>query len=441
MTSTCLRCDWEEPTDREGCPRCGAPLYRVMPRVAPRSGSPDGAETLPGRGPADDVLSGPRPFDAFARQGGPWRVLVGLASAAVVLAIVWALFPGVQRSEGGRAGSARAPGPTTGSASRGRVPPIGRLLYASDPDGRGRQSLWTLDLSGAGAFRGPRIPPAVALNDASLAAPGWVGVTVRGRDGVLGALVLTGTEHGVLPRPVGSGDLVAWAPRGDVVVLGHRRPASSDRCAGAAIELVHVTTGLGERELGRPALCGHLLALGRDIITTYFSARSGSRVGTYAVGIGVAHEVLMDHELQGVSPTTDFLMLPVDGRGSGLPGRGTVLYWPGRGGPLAFGRRASPLRVERVLAWSQDGSRAAVLGRGGTRRGVFLLDTSAGAQARRPGAYVAGAGRSTTAAFARDGTLYVQVDGLLLRYREGETELVPLPSGAPRPVGPILWLP
>jgi hypothetical protein len=226
-----------------------------------------------------------------------------------------------------------------------------------------------------------------------------------------------------------------------VVALGHRGSASAGRCWGASIDLVHVAAGSTERVLGPPLLCGDLLALGRDINTTYFTERSGTGVGTYSVGIGATHAVLLDLEMQGVSPTADFLVLPVDTRGRRVRGLGTRLFWPGTGGPLAYGRPGDPLIVRRVLAWSQDGSQAAVIGHTPSLRGVFLLDTSASGDRRRSATYVARDARDTAATFARDGTLYVAVDGLLLSYADGAVRPVPLPGGAPRPAGPILWLP
>ena len=46
---------------------------------------------------------------------------------------------------------------------------------------------------------------------------------------------------------------------------------------------------------------------------------------------------------------------------------------------------------------------------------------------------------AATAAF--DGSLFVAMQGQLFVYREGRLTEVDLPEGAPRPAGPMAWMP
>ena len=288
-------------------------------------------------------------------------------------------------------------------------------------------------------MRGPRVPHLLALSDASMAGTRWVGLTARDRNGGVRTFVLRGTRPSDRPRPLGRGDMAAWAPRGDVVVLAHQG-GSRDGCRRVSVDVVHVSTEVPERAVTLPHLCGGIVSLGRDINTTYFTARSEGSVDTYSVGIDAVHPVLSGYRLLGVSPAADFLATPAGGRSTA--GAGTSLFWLGTGGPIPYGTAHRPLRVDRVLAWSRDGSQAAVLGWDGVVHGVFVLDASAGSDERRLARFVGVVpGRSTFATFASDGTLYLSLDGVLVRYADGVTRQVALPAGVPQPMGPILWLP
>src|SRR5581483_9337039 len=207
-------------------------------------------------------------------------------------------------------------------------------------------------------------------------------------------------------------------------------------------------------EQSRP--CGRLLSLGLDGQLTYFTRASHGHVGIYYVGVDAAHRALFGYGMLDVSPASDFLVTPVetgDPRALALASRRTVLYWRGDGGPVPLGTGRRGLHVERTLAWSPDASEAIVAGRLGGSRGVYVVDAGPGLTERSPRLVVA-AGKRVGATFAPDGTAYLAIGGGLFASSGPElasaagssstgTALVSirLPDGAPRPSGPIAWIP
>ena len=140
MESFCLRCDWTSETDEPGCPRCGAPLYR-MERSGPPPAPPDVPPARPepadvARSPAGSEREGHReevvPPSVGTAERGRWRVIV----LALVLtgAIVFGLTRGgeldAQRS-GQEQARAEPSGPTEPSA--GGTPPPALSACSGDP--------------------------------------------------------------------------------------------------------------------------------------------------------------------------------------------------------------------------------------------------------------------------------------------------------------------
>ncbi len=444
--AACFRCDWQGQTTSAVCPRCGTTLYRVPTRARGRPG-PSGS---PGRGPSPPESrppSGSRPPPSEAPPArsvsAPGRSLAAMSAVALVLVLVWARIP-------------RSVAPAGQRTPPGGPRDLGALVYAAEELGRpGHQVLWTLDLATGAAAPGPEVPSASRLVDASLAGPGWVGLTVstRGRER---AFVLRGLTPADRPIPVAVGDLVAWGPQGAEVAVARSGPRRDGCRRPAEIDLVSVRTLERQRVFEQSRPCGRLLSLGLDGQLTYFTRASHGHVGIYYVGVDAAHRVLFGYGMLDVSPASDFLVTPVetgDPRALALASRRTVLYWRGDGGPVPLGTGRRGLHVERTLAWSPDASEAIVAGRLGGSRGVYVVDAGPGLTERSPRLVVA-AGKRVGATFAPDGTAYLAIGGGLFASSGPElasaagssstgTALVSirLPDGAPRPSGPIAWIP
>ncbi|HZP89507.1 MAG TPA: hypothetical protein VFC04_00745 [Actinomycetota bacterium] len=368
-----------------------------------------------------------------------------MSAVALVLVLVWARIP---KESVGPAGEGRPPE---------RLVDPGRLVYAAEELGRpGHEVLWTLDLATGEASPGPEVPTVSRIVDATAAGPGWVGLTVSTRHGER-AYVLRGLTAADRPTPIATGDLVAWDPQGAEVAVAHSGTRRRGCRRPAEIDLVSVRTSRQERVFEQSHPCGRLLSIGLDGQLTYFTSASHGRVGIYYVGVDVAHRVLFGYGMLAVSPASDFLVTPLgtgDPRALALASRRAVLYWRGDGGPVPLGTGRRDLHIDRTLAWSPDASEAIVAGRLGGSRGVYVVDVGPGLTERSPRLIVA-AGKRAGAAFAPDGTAYLAIGGGLFASSgpglasatgsgvPGATGLVSvrLPDGAPRPAGPIAWIP
>ncbi len=372
-----------------------------------------------------------------------------MAAAAVVLGVLWTRLP-----------RPAASGPLAGPSATGAPASPGILVYAARALGSPGQSvLWYLDLSTGRALPGPTVGAPIELVDASLAGPGWVGITTVGPRGNLVASIVKGALLSDLPIRLGSGDLVAWGPQGKDVAIARQGPMRHG-CHRASIQVIGLD-GPDTRVLDERHLCGDLLSLGRDGAFTYFTRVADGRTVISSFGLGLTRTVLPGRELLSVSPASDFLMVapppiqmvapppihpvpgrPAEGRAPDIvPGPSRAVSYrraTGAGQPADYrsGRRA--LEGDRVLAWSPDSSRAAVVGRLGADHGIFLVNTGAGDVRRVPVLMVRGRDR-LGAAFTPTGAVYLASGGHLYRYTEWLSSVV-LPTGGP-PTGPMAWLP
>ena len=412
----CFRCDWQGTTRGRACPSCGAPIYR-----RPREAEPFlAADTASER---DDRPRRPRPP----------RVSIGVALAlALAIVIAIELFPEP-------AGSSRAAAnhDMTVSEAPARV---GSLVYLTGSDG-----LWVVDLQAGGAAPGPSVPDGTReLVDLSGAGPNWIGIE-RMRDG---RRVSAAVIHGVGPdadiEGLGHGDLVAWGPDGTSLVFARNGHVEENGCAPVQVNLVTVASGREAWALDDPGFCGPMLSLSRSSAATYFTSASGDRLAVYLTGeVGVPHLMFDGLGVLSAAPPSAFLLSAhraqetLDER----PSRGgTLLGWKGIGGPVTVGDGTDDLAVERVLSWSTDGSRVALVGALGERVGVFLLSAGAGTGPRVP-RFVMPAGRTIDATFDASGGLYLGVDGRIFVDRGGVLTRLRLPGDAPAPAGPIVWIP
>ena len=469
MTSrpaVCLRCDWEG-TSLGGapCPSCGVGLYVWTPQTGEGGRGVGGATSLRGPVPTQPPLrdvappssSGvtlERPAGARADRRGAWpppraritehearegdevrtgswvraiSVVAGLALVAAAVVVV-----------------ARTPGGSTG-ASRSSAGMRGILVYASDEsDGASRLYRW--DLGDGRVEPGPRVPGLVSLVDASAAHPGWVGVTSRLRHGSLRASFLSSLRPDSPLEPLVSGDLVAWGG-GGLSVAAVREGREVGGCRRRMTVIVDEVT-IGAREVPYHAVtCDRIVSLGRDVAVTYLTLRGGGRTSVDFVGYHVLHEVLADHALVSVSPTSDMLVIPENGVGirptdsTVPPSAGAALFFRGLGAlnPLPFADGRQPLELSSFLAWSTDASEALVTGRLGPREGIWELPLGPGTAPRLP-VFVSKVPGPVWATFEDDGTGLVAMGGQVYGLHDHTLEPMSLPAGAPLPSGPVVWL-
>jgi hypothetical protein len=429
----CLRCDWAGEAGAGPCPRCGAALYERTPRVVataaaatsaasprpPRSGPPSsgtasGTEletALPGHA----LPAAPAP--AVARSRRRRRVAV----AGLVLLVAGFLW--------WRDAAQSRPGP----ALRGTLAYLAR-------DGGGAR-VFLLDLRTRSVT-----PGAAAGRHATL-------VAVQGRPDVVGSLevgrasLLRLDDPGAPPAEAWRGDQLAWSADGRVLARDRRSPGLSGRCTTLRI-VVETLGGPPEDVYGQPECraAAHLDVDGGGSVYVSFLGEPGPLVTRVQNGNLVA--VRAGLVVRSLSASGAMLLSPPpeptgDAFDPGLPAR-TLLSLDGGGTtPALVAGRQGPLLVQRVLAWSADGGRVAVAGVLGNVRAVWVVETTsdgAGRAPRRAGPALA-LGEPVGATFGVDGTLFVVARGRVAAWMGGRAAPVALPSAAPRPLGPVAWLP
>lgn len=409
--AVCFRCDWQGRARAGACPSCGNPLYRAGPGIGSRATQDDEARL------------GEDPSDRSVPRGAAIAIAVVLALVAVT-SIELLL---------GEAPAARPVGSTKEPVGSGA------LVYAARDHGRER--LWVMDLLAGVARPGPVVPPGTTeLVDVSGASSGWVGLERRADHRPVAVSVVRGLSPGADVLGLGRGDLVAWGPGGSSLVFARNGRSDEGGCAPVRISLMTVVTETVQWALDDPGFCGPVLSLSRSAAATYFTAASGDRLSVYLTGtVGVPHLMFDGVGMISASPPSAFLLAPGTARRD-PSGTGTLLGWKGIGGPVVVGRGEDMLAVDRILAWSRDGRRVALVGALGVRRGVFVVDAGSGSAIRVP-RYVMPAGPGLDATFDVRGRLYVVRNGRVFVTGDGSLRGLPLPTGAPSPSGPVVWIP
>jgi hypothetical protein len=430
--TTCFRCDWEGDADGAACPRCGTPLYRARP-AAPRADAPardhrdvptrDAAPTTPAA-VRPTYLSSSEAHDPAApqavRRGRPFAVFVALA--ALVTGGLWWFLRAHEVPEA--VGSGTSP------------PPSGRLVYTTGE--AGGQRLWTWDPGTETLTQGPFLDDEVVhLVSAQGALAGWLGVTTRDGEGLLEASILRTQTPDAHAAHVSIGDLVAWGPNGASVVSAGLGSVSNGCYANLTVSRERLDLSVREPVFRRSRFCGEIPTLGQTLAATYFTWEREDETGVFFVGNGDAHETLGGWFLLSASPTSDLLVRPAGG--SSTQG-GAALFWHGAAEPDPYrGAGGGPVVVERVLTWTIGADEALVVATVDGRGGLYLLDTTPGGD--RVPRYVGIVHQPVFATAAFDGSLYVAMDGRLLARRDERLAEVDLPEGAPRPTGPLAWMP
>jgi hypothetical protein len=237
---------------------------------------------------------------------------------------------------------------------------------------------------------------------------------------------------------------------GTALLVGRSRPTGGDEtgCGSHAFTLTRIDLGTGrERRLfeGRVA-CGNLVSatLDRDLLVASF-VRDG-RVEVDAIWPQNPTVLFYDLAHVSVSPRGTLLFVEPEGDLNALgvwPGTpsGPAFVWPGSGSPRPL-VSAGDLFVQRVLAWSADGSQVVVNGSVRGERGMWLVYVPAGTiePLLRPGV-LSRRPASSGAAFDDEGTAFAAVPGTIVIATEAGVFPLELPSDAPSPAGPLAWLP
>ena len=362
--------------------------------------------------------------------------VIAPVAAIVALALAWAV-------------AVSPPGPP--GEKPGLHADRGTLAYAADL-GSGWQRLWLLDLASARLSQGPRIP---ATRDLLGSFGGWIALASERPGGMKVAYVLRGRDPGALPERVARGDHLSWDPTGYTVVAARRSSRPGQCLRAVAVTVAGDPPWSSNGVLSQRILCSDLLSIVRGEALTFYTRASPTRVGTFFVGSTLSRLILHGYAVISVSPEGDLLVARVpQSKRRGLRhaawqhdglwpfGRmgPAALYPLGEHSPSAIGSQDRELSIDRVLAWSPDGADVLVLGGMGEQLGVFRIPTAPDGESHEP-EFVAEIGEGIGATFAGDGTAFVSRAGRLFRVARGGLHPVPLPQGAPRAAGPVVWLP
>jgi hypothetical protein len=328
----------------------------------------------------------------------------------------------------------------------------GRLVYAV-ADGPGWSRLWVWDLETNRATWGPRVREVAELVNAYGAGPGWIGVTSRLGGGGFVAGVLRYLDPTDQATPLLTADLIAWGARGEGVA-GVRHDERTD-CGRLQVLYAGLVAPTGTEVRVDRADCREVLSLGRDSLRTYLTLFRRRRARVVFAGLDRFHPLLAGYALSSTSPNADLLVvrvghlppLPILERDAGDPNGppsalyGTGLFFQGLTGgtPIHFGTAGHAFRLNQVLGWSPDASLALVTGRAGDQYGLFELDAGPSPGRRTP-RFLGMIDGAVFGTFADDGTGFLANGESLNVLQGGSLVELGLPSGAPPPGGPIVWI-
>jgi hypothetical protein len=426
----CLRCDWAGETSEGTCPLCGARLYRSE-QTAPLREAAVGRVEVGG-----DDQGEPPAVDLPRRPRGERAVRAAAAIALLVVAATTIVAVQVH-----------TPGLGRGSASGG-TGLDGWLVYADAVDASWSR-IWAWNLADGTVEQGPLVRDPLELVDASLAHPGWVGVTSALWGDRRAASVLQFHEPLARSAFIRSGRLVAWSAGGASVTV-------ADETEGVGCDR-RLTVWTHEFSLGTSAIryrgpaCGDLYSMGSTLSTPYLTLvqHGGATVDT--VGLGSLHPVLEDHLLLSISIASDLLVVPASAFGpppgitaAQRPGLRIFDRSPLHQRPIQISAGGENFYPEDVLAWSHDGAIAYLLGAvGGHDRGVYAVDVAPGNEPRRatrePSLIATTEADPVRATVAGDGRLILALDHRVYVVGTDGLEQVPVPSGAGLPDGPLVW--
>ena len=435
--AVCLRCDWAGETRAATCPNCGVRLYRpvmatnrsplvtrLRERVA-RVPAKSRADTGPvvARAPLAPSIGARSAADTSGdvepvSRRGAGGALIAFA-VLVTLSAVWF----VQRHT-----PAKAPvGRRTGE--------VGSIVYeARSPSGQTRLYRW--DLAANTVHPGPVVNGLLSLVDASGAHPGWVGATWSAPGGGvdIGMFKFLGASDQALP--LGHGDVAAWAPHGVDAVVGTMAPLPGG-CGRLSVLAIHVSPLRHEQTAGE-RVCATMDGISLSQRVTYLSLHGprGSRIAFLSVGR--LRTLLDGYRLDSLSPANDMVVTP-DRADKG--GSGAALYFrgPASQSPTPYRYTGAPFVLDRVLAWDPNLTEALALGSAAGRTGAFRLTAAPPSGPTQTVTFV-GPTRGYSDAVYTGVTRIVFTDGAFSQVFDDSSSPLPLPAGAPAPMGPMVWI-
>ncbi len=320
------------------------------------------------------------------------------------------------------------------------------------PEGDEMARVWRWNLISDEVSRGPLVRAPVALVNVRSAAYGWLGVTSDDGSGTREASLLDSLDPDARSQPIGSGDIVTWTRRGSTVLLVRRGPLL-DGCR-RRVDVTAVTVGgPGAETILRDTICGDVLSVGRTSVGYFLTLLGEGDANVVGIGYEDAGVLLPHHGVIDVSPGGQMLVTPatqflpahppaVGPQGPPIPVSGEASRYRLFGGmPVDLLPDAASLRIDRVLAYTDGGTRAMVIGRQG-RDGPALWEVPLGIARDEPTIprYILQVRGSTAATYANDGTAFVLTDSRLWHLVGDRLTALDLPEGSPTPDGPIAWI-
>jgi hypothetical protein len=436
MRATCFRCDWTGETGEAACPSCGAPLYRPAARAQGRR-APPSPPPMEVERPEHEAVAPPSEGRPVSTSPGAVLLIAGAVFSLVAFLLA-------------RGDLDPAPGPV-GSPSPVLQETGGRLIYTA-PAGDGMARVWRWNLLTDQVAKGPLIRKPVALVNIRSAGYGWLGVTSDAGGGEREASLLDSLDPDATTESVGRGDIVTWSREGGTVLLVDRGPLL-DRCRRVVDVTAMNVEQRGRETVLHDTICGDVLSVGRTSLGYLLTILSEDGVDVVGAGYRDAGVVLRDHGVIDVSPggqmlvtpAAEFLPEPSSDEGPDAPPlrvAGSALRYRLFGGPpVDLLADAAPLRIERVLAYRDGGTRALVIGSQGPD-GPALWEVPLGIAGSVPAIprYIVGVRGFTDAAYAIDGTAFVITDARLWHLRDHRLTALRVPEGAPTPAGPLAWI-
>jgi hypothetical protein len=220
------------------------------------------------------------------------------------------------------------------------------------------------------------------------------------------------------------------------------------------VDVTAVNVGQPGREtLLHDTICGDVLSVGRTSLGYFLTILGKDGADVVGVGYDDAGVLLEDHGVIDVSPGGQMLVTPAteflpdpfpDARSEEAPLRISGVasrYRLFSGPPVDLLADAAPLRIERVLAYADGGTRALVIGSQG-RDLVALWEVPLGIGGSGPAIprYIAQVLGYTTATYANDGTAFILTATRLWHLRDHRLTAMSVPKGAPNPSGPLAWI-
>jgi hypothetical protein len=374
-------------------------------------------------------------------------LLAGAAGLALLIGLPFAF--GILSGDPPPPDETAPTGPTSPFFDDGVAGLHGRLAYTTfETEGSLGQRLVMLDLVTGSVSVGPLVPVAEELLAAgSLDNQLLLIADDAGAQGV--AFALSDLSFGGRLVEVASGEVLSLSTDGTALLVGRSRPIGGDEMCGShafTLSRIDLASGRGRDVFEGRVACGNLVSatLDRDLLVASF-VRDG-RVEVDA--IWPQNPTVLFHDLAhvSVSPRGTLLFVAPEGDLNALgvwPGTpsGPMFVWPGSGSPRPLVRGAD-LFVQRVLAWSADGSQVVVNGSVRGRRGMWLVYVPAGTiqPLLRPGV-LSRRPASSGAAFDDEGTVFAAVPGTIVAATDAGVFPLDLPPDAPSPAGPLAWLP